>query len=185
MSPRLLAAFLAFFALGARGEGQVVGADYTLHAGDKVEVSVWKEPDLQKVLIISPDGKLALPLAGEFAAAGRTVAQVRTEIENRLKVLITEPVVTVSIQEVSGNVAYVIGQVNKPGALVMNPRINVLQALSLTGGGTAFAKLDDIIVIRGAGSGQHVFPFRYGQVSEGKHLEQNIVLESGDVVIVP
>ncbi len=185
MSSRLFTACLVLFAAGAHAEGQIVAADYTLHAGDKVEVSVWKEPDLQKTLVISPDGKLSLPLAGEFMAAGKTVGQIRTEMELKLKAVITEPVVTVSILEVSGNVAYVIGQVNKPGALVMNPRINVLQALSLTGGGTAFAKLDDIIVVRGAGVGQHVFPFRYGQVSQGKHLEQNLILESGDVVIVP
>jgi len=182
---RLATACIVFTALGTRVEAQVLDASYTLHPGDKIEVSVWKEPDLQKILIISPDGKLSLPLAGEIPAAGKTVAQIRSEIETRLKALITEPVVTVSILEVNGNVAYVIGQVNKPGALVMNPRINVLQALSLTGGGTAFAKLDDVIVVRGAGSGQHVFAFRYGQVSAGKHLEQNIVLESGDVVIVP
>ena len=115
-----------------------------------------------------------MPLAGEILAAGRTVAQVRSEIETRLKTLITEPVVTVSIVDFTGNVAYVIGQVNKPGALVMNPRINVLQALSLTGGGTAF-ELDDVIVIRGAGSGQHIFAFRYGQVSAGKHLSRTSV----------
>ena len=185
MFPRLAAVCIFLTALCTRAEAQVLDASYTLHPGDKIEVSVWKEPDLQKILVISPDGKFSLPLAGEILAAGRTVAQIRSEIETRLKALIAEPVVTVSIVDVNGNVAYVIGQVNKPGALFMNPRINVLQALSLTGGGTAFAKLDDVIVIRGAGSGQHVFAFRYGQVSAGKHLEQNIVLESGDVVIVP
>lgn len=178
----------ALFVLACNGvvaAAEVVDAAYTLHPGDKIEVSVWKEPDLQKQLVISPDGKMSLPLAGEFLAAGKTVAQVRTEIETRLKTLMTEPVVTVSIMDVNGNVAYVIGQVNKPGALVMNPRINVLQALSLTGGGTPFAKLDNIIIVRGAASGQRVLSFRYGQVAEGKHLEQNVILESGDVVIVP
>ena len=69
----------------------------------------------------------------------------------------------------------------------MNPRINVLQALSLAGGGTPFAKLNDIIVIRGAGGGgqQRVIPFNFGQVSSGKNVDQNIMLESGDVVLVP
>jgi polysaccharide biosynthesis/export protein len=82
-------------------------------------------------------------------------------------------------------VAYVIGQVLKPGAIPMNPTINVLQALSVAGGANPYAKLDSIIVIRGTSSGQQVLNFRYGQVSAGKNLEQNIELESGDVVVVP
>ena len=80
---------------------------------------------------------------------------------------------------------YVIGQVKKPGVFVMNPQLNVLQALSLAEGATPFAKLDDIIVIRGTGASQTTLPFRYSQVTEGKSLGQNILLESGDVVVVP
>jgi len=67
----------------------------------------------------------------------------------------------------------------------MNPRINVLQALSLAGGGTPFAKLDSIIVIRASQTGQRVIPFRFSQVSAGRDLDQNVMLESGDVVLVP
>lgn len=160
--------------------------DYKLHAGDKIEVSVWKEMELQKTITISPDGKFSFPLAGDVVATGRTVSQIRTEIESRLKKYIPEPVVTVIVTGFDGNTTYVIGQVNKPGAIIMNPGINVLQALSMAGGGTPFAKLDSIIVIRGQGTGQQrVMNFRYGQVSEGRNLDQNIQLESGDVVVVP
>jgi polysaccharide export outer membrane protein len=91
----------------------------------------------------------------------------------------------VTVEEVAGNRIYVIGQVKNPGAFVMNPRLNVLQALSLAEGATPFAKLDDIIVIRGTGASQTTLPFRYSQVTEGKSLGQNILLESGDVVVVP
>jgi polysaccharide export outer membrane protein len=159
---------------------------YLLHAGDKLEVSVWKETDLQKpTVVISPDGKFYLPLAGDFVAAGKTVAEVRQEIEDRLKKYIPEPVVTVGITEVGGNVAYVIGQVAKPGAFIMNPTLIVLQALSLAGGTTPFAKLNDIVIIRNGQGAQRSIRFRYGDVSAGKDLEQNISLESGDVVVVP
>lgn len=164
---------------------QALSGDYKLQAGDKLNVSVWKELEMQKEIIITPDGKISFPLAGEIAAAGRSVGDVRREIETRLKKYIPEPVVTVTVMAVLGNVAYVIGQVNKPGAIIMNPAITVLQALSVAGGGTAFAKMDGIIVIRGSGSQQQVLRFRYGQVSEGTKLEQNVVLESGDVVVVP
>jgi polysaccharide biosynthesis/export protein len=165
---------------------QAVAGDYRLHAGDKIEVSVWKELEMQKPsVIIRPDGKFSFPLAGDIVAAGKTVSEVRQEIETRLKTYIPEPVVTVGVTEVGGNVAYVIGQVAKPGALVMNPTINVLQALSLAGGTTPFAKLDNIIVIRSTQGSQRTLPFRYEQVSAGKELGQNVTLESGDVVVVP
>jgi polysaccharide export outer membrane protein len=163
-----------------------VTTDYRLHPGDKLDVSVWKETEMQKpAIVISPDGKISFPLAGQILAAGRTVSEVRQDIEDHLKKYIPEPVVTVSLVDTAGDVAYVIGQVTKPGAFALNPRINVLQALSLAGGGTPFAKLDSIIVIRGGSGAQHVYPFRFGQVSAGKDLDQNVVLESGDVVLVP
>ena len=164
---------------------QVGQADYELHAGDQLEVSVWKEVDLQRTVLVRPDGKFSFPLTGEVQAAGRSPAEIRADIENRLKAFIPEPVVTVTVTGVNGNSIYVIGQVNKPGAYAMNPRLNVLQALSLAGGTTPFSKLDNIIVIRSAGGTQRSLPFRYNQVSEGKDLAQNITLEAGDVVVVP
>jgi polysaccharide export outer membrane protein len=124
-------------------------------------------------------------LTGEVKAAGRTADEIRADIENRLKKYIPEPVVTVTVEDVGGNRMYVIGQVNKPGMFIMNPQVNVLQALSLAGGTTPFAKLDGIIVIRGSGTAQTSLPFRYSQVTEGKSLGQNVMLESGDVVVVP
>jgi protein involved in polysaccharide export with SLBB domain len=78
------------------GHAQVVPGDYRLHAGDKLEISVWKETEMQKPnVIVRPDGKFAFPLAGEVVAGGKTVAEVRGDIENRLKKYIPEPVVTV------------------------------------------------------------------------------------------
>ncbi len=165
--------------------GQAKGADYRLHAGDSITVSVWKELDLQRKLIIRPDGRFSFPLAGEVQAAGRSPDEVRVEIEEKLKSFIPEAVVTVIVEDFSGNRVYVIGQVTKPGMFVMNPSLSVLQALSLAGGSTPFAKLDSISVIRGSGPSQKTLPFRYSQVVEGKSLEQNITLESGDVVVVP
>ncbi|MGH8138498.1 MAG: polysaccharide biosynthesis/export family protein, partial [Steroidobacteraceae bacterium] len=120
---------------------------------------------------------------------GKTAEQLRVEMETKLRKYVAEPIVTVSVTEVKGNVAYVIGQVNKPGLIVMNPALNILQALSVAGGGNPYAKLDNIIVIRSspgsAPGAQRVLNFRYGQVSAGRNLEQNVQLESGDVVVVP
>lgn len=172
----------------ATGPAQAQGvqpADYLLHAGDKIEISVWKEMDLQRETIVRPDGKFSFPLTGEIQAQGRTVDQIRADIGAKLVKYIPEPVVTVSVIGIDGNRIYIIGQVNKPGSYVMNPQINVLQALSLAGGATPYAALNDIIVIRGAGASQKTLTFRYNDVSKGRSLEQNIQLESGDVVVVP
>lgn len=172
-------------AVATPARAQAAPGDYLLQPGDKLAVSVWKEEEMQKEIVITPDGKIAFPLAGELSAAGRSVTDVRKDIETRLKKYIPEPVVTVAVVAVGGNIAYVIGQVNKPGAIIMNPAISVMQALAIAGGGTAFAKLDDIIVIRGNRSPQRVLTFRYSQVASGKDLAQNITLETGDVVVVP
>jgi polysaccharide biosynthesis/export protein len=186
MITRVQAVFAALIlALPHASVAQGIDADYKLHAGDSITVSVWKELELQRKVVIRPDGRFSFPLAGEVQAAGRSADQVRIDIENQLKKYIPEAVVAVMVEDVSGNRVYVIGQVNKPGMYVMNPQLTVIQALSLAGGGTPFAKLDKISVIRGIGTAQKTLPFRYDQVVEGKSLQQNVALESGDVVLVP
>src|SRR5271165_3341740 len=143
--------------------------DYKLHPGDKVIVGVYDDPKLlPQEITVTPDGKISYPLVGELMAAGKTVEQVRLEMQTRLKKYISDPIATVIVTGVLGNVVYVIGQVNKPGSFVMNPTINVLQALSLAGGGNPYAKLDSIVIIRSSGATQRTIPFRYGAVSGGK-----------------
>ena len=160
--------------------------DYKLHPGDKLTVGVYDDPKLlPQEITITPDGKISYPLVGELVAGGKTVEQVRLEMDAKLKKYISDPLATVIVTNVQGNIVYVIGQVNKPGAFVMNPTINVLQALSLAGGGNPYAKLDGIIIIRSSGGTQRVIPFKYGAVSGGRDLTQNVQLESGDVVVVP
>jgi len=179
--PVLLGAMLA----PGHARAQEKADDYRLHAGDSITISVWKELDLQRKVMIRPDGRFSFPLAGEVQAAGRTADEVRIALESQFEKYIPEAVVTVIVEDFSGNRVYVIGQVTKPGMFVMNPSLTVLQALSLAGGATPFAKLDDISIIRGSGTSQKMLPFRYSQVVEGKSLAQNVTLESGDVVVVP
>jgi len=159
---------------------------YKLHAGDSIVVGLYDDEKLPaREIVIAPDGTFAFPIIGEVQAGGKTTAQVRAEMEKRLTKYVSEPVVTVAVTQVKGNVAYVVGQVNKPGQLIMNPGLNVLQALSMAGGANPYAKLDNIIVIRSSGGTQKVLQFHYATVSAGKGLEQNVELESGDVVVVP
>lgn len=190
-STRLSNTFIAAaaLALAAVFAGQMAIAQslpaYTLNAGDEIEVSVWKEPELQKLILIRPDGKFSFPLVGEITAIDRTVAQVTNEITTKLKTYIPEPVVSVTVKTIGGNKAFVIGQVNNPGAFDMNPRITVLQALSLAGGMTPFASANNIVIIRRSDKGEQMLPFRFEEVSKGRNLAQNILLEGGDVIVVP
>jgi polysaccharide export outer membrane protein len=97
---------------------------------------------------------------------------------------IPNPAVTVRVTAINGNRVYVIGQVKTPGAYVMNPRLDVMQALTVAGGTTPFAKLEEIRILR-RGNRQQTLPFSFSEVAKGRNLDQNVLLESGDVVVVP
>jgi polysaccharide export outer membrane protein len=160
-------------------------AGYMVKPGDGLEISVWKEPDLQGPVLVTPDGSFSFPLVGQVDARGKTVTDLQQVITERLAKFISDPVVTVSVREIRGNKVYVIGQVNRPGEFIVNPRVDVMQALSMAGGTTAFAALDDIRILRRAGTKQESLEFDYNAVARGKALEQNIELRAGDIVVVP
>jgi polysaccharide export outer membrane protein len=158
---------------------------YKILPGDVLQVSVWKEPDLQLELLVRPDGAVSFPLAGEILTRNQSVTDLQDELRKRLARFINEPVVTVSVKEVLGNKIYVIGQVNNPGEFVVNPQVDVLQALSMAGGTTAFADLNNIRILRRNRGVQSALSFDYKDVIRGRNLEQNVMLKSGDVVVVP
>jgi polysaccharide export outer membrane protein len=160
-------------------------AIYRINAGDTLEISVWKEEDLQREVLVRPDGGFSFPLAGEILAEGRTVREIREELESRLARYIPDLVSTVTVVAVTGNSIFVIGQVNKPGTFIMNPVLDVMQALSLAGGMTPFASLKNIRILRREDGVQTAIRFDFTDVAEGRSLEQNIQLRSGDVVVVP
>lgn len=158
---------------------------YLINPGDRLEISVWKEPDLQRNVMVRPDGAFSFPLAGNIAAAGRTVTEIEDELVSRLSRYIPDLVLTTTVIEVSGNRIFVIGQVKRPGAFVMNPVVDVIQALALAGGTTPFASVKNIRILRRENEVQRAISFDYTDVTVGRSLEQNILLKSGDVVVVP
>ena len=158
---------------------------YGLQPGDVVRISVWREPELDQVALVRPDGRISFPLAGDVAAEGRTIEDVSFELAERLAVYIPSPEVTVSLQQSEGNRIYVTGRVNEPGVFLPNRPVTVMQALSLAGGLTPFANRAKIRVLRLEDGTQRSIPFNYKEVLQGKSLEQNIMLQPGDTVIVP
>lgn len=158
---------------------------YHLGPEDVVMISVWKDENLTREAIVRPDGMVSFPLIGDVPAMGRTVEDVRQDIAKRLARFIPNPHVSVAITKLQSYKVYVMGRVNKPGEYLVGHYTDVLQALSLAGGLTPFASENDIKIIRRENGDQRVFLFRYGDVQKGRELNQNILLERGDVVMVP
>lgn len=158
---------------------------YRIQPGDVLSISVWRESDLQAEVLVRPDGGISFPLAGELAALGKTPDEVRSALDERLRKFIPDPVITVTVRAIGGNRIYVLGKVNRPGEFPFSRPIDVMQALSLAGGMTSFAALNDILILRRSDGRQRSIPFRYSDVERGRGLEQNILLQSGDTVVVP
>lgn len=161
------------------------GSDYLISAEDVLDISVWKEPDLTRQVVVRPDGGVSVPLVGDILAAGRTPQELKDVITDKLSEYIPDAVVTVSVVELRGMRIYVTGQVRSPGQFVVGRYIDVLQAITLAGGLTPFADKNDIKVVRRENGGEVVYRFRYGQVERGVNLKQNIVLMTDDVIVVP
>jgi polysaccharide export outer membrane protein len=161
------------------------GPGYRVGPEDILEISVWKEEGLKKEVLVRPDGGISFPLVGEILAVGKTAEEIQVEVTERLKKIINDPVVSVSVLKVAGNKIYVIGRVARPGEFVAGRYIDVLQALSMAGGLTPYAAENDIKVLRKRNGKDEVFRFEYSDIRKGRNLEQNILLQGGDVVVVP
>jgi len=162
-----------------------VARDYLINPGDVLEVSVWKEEGMERQVLVLPDGTFSFPLVGFVEAAGQSPADVQKTLTGRLKRFISQPVVTVSVRDVAGNSIFVLGYVNHPGEYKASRQLDVLQALSLAGGLTVRAKETDIMVVRRENGRQTIYPFNFIKFKNGEELETNIILNSGDTVIVP
>lgn len=158
---------------------------YQIQPGDVLIVSVWKEENLIQDVIVRPDGQITFPLVGEISAAENSIETLRSEISKRLAKYIPDPVVTVSIRQLAGNKIYVIGKVNRPGEFPIVRDVDVMQALSMAGGTSTYAAVNDIKILRREKGALKALSFKYAEVEKGKRLEQNIVLQAGDVVVVP
>lgn len=183
----MLAAYVAF----GSAFSQAGAADmpeqrpYQIGPEDLLEISVWKEDELTREVLVRPDGGISFPLAGDVKVAGRTIPEVKRELTERIREYIPGAVVTVATKTIAGYRIYVIGQVSEPGQYSVGRYVDVVQALTLAGGLTRFANEDEVKVIRRTADGDEVFGFDYSEVRAGRDLGQNILLQSGDVVVVP
>jgi polysaccharide export outer membrane protein len=178
-------AWVALVMLSFNMAAQAEQASYVIQPGDVLQISVWKETDLQAEVLVRPDGGISFPLAGDLHVEGMTIAQITQALTERIQKYIPDPVVTVATKTIGGNHVYVVGKVNRPGDYPFSRPIDVMQALSMAGGATPFASLSDIRILRRDSGKQVAIKFNYNKVEDGKALDSNIALRSGDTVVVP
>lgn len=153
---------------------------YKIGVEDVLGIRVWREADLSGSVVVRPDGKITMPLAGEIEAAGLTPEQLGQRITEALSKFLTKPEVIVSVLDVRSKRYYVSGNVLRSGPVPLVTPTTVLQALSSAGLGP-WAKKNKIVIMRGT----QRLKFNYNEVIKGKKLEQNIFLQDGDHIFVP
>lgn len=186
----VLLAFTTSHAGFAQEEGASLPSEgtYLINAGDVLKIDVWNEATLsQEQVLVRPDGFISVPVIGEVQVGGNTIAAAQRNIVARLgKYLRDEPNVVISVLTAQGSRVYVIGKVLRPGAFGLSGDLDVTQALALAGGLNEFAAESRIKVLRRDASGkQRAIKYKYSKIRDGEKLETNILLQSGDVVLVP
>lgn len=162
-----------------------MGDSFRLGPGDLLEVSVWNDEALTREVLVRPDGFISFPLIGEVAVEGRTVDELRADVEKKMAEFVPDVPVTVMLRQLGSTAVFVIGKVQQPGVFMLQDELRVIQVLSMAGGLTTFADKGKIRVLRYIGDQEQVFEFDYDDVAQGKDLSQNILLQPGDTVIVP
>jgi polysaccharide biosynthesis/export protein len=166
----------------ALGSNSVFAADaYRIKEGDALQISVWGDQTLQKEVKVLPDGSISFPLAGRIDVVDTTALDVEKKLTEKLKTYLPDPQVTVSVSNIEGNRIFVLGKVVKPGPVQMTGPMTVLQALSVAGGLDKFAEGSAIRVLRG----QSVMPVDYKALLQGQNLNSNVLLKTGDTILVP
>jgi polysaccharide biosynthesis/export protein len=181
----LLICFSPFHLFAEEKPATLPVVDYVIGPGDVLDISVWKEQALTKLVTVLPDGKISFPLVGTITAGDKTLEQLSKELENKLSRFVPDLNLSVLVHQVNSMMVYVIGRVNKPGRFVLNSNIDVMQALAMAGGLTPFAEQGNVKIFRQTQDGKEKFDFDYDDVANGKKMEQNIMLKRGDTIVVP
>jgi len=161
-------------------------ADYVIGVDDQLEVLYWGDKDMSSAVTVRPDGNISLPLLNDVKAAGLTPEELRVAVTSGAAKFVDGPTVSVVVKTINSRKVFLTGQIGKPGPYpLMDGTTTVLQMLATAGGPSEYAKTEKVSVVRRENGKDHVFKFNYKKVSEGKLLEQNIVLKPGDTIIVP
>lgn len=195
----LVAAFLMAVQVWAGGcfqqEVQYKGTavpptEFLIGPEDVLVVTVWRNQELSKEVIVRPDGKISLPLLGDIMAAGLTAQALSKQVADGLVDFMSTPTVSVQVKEINSYHIFAVGEVGRPGKIVLKSFTSVLQGISYAGGFTLYASRNNVHVLRNVKNGQGettqvMIPVPYQDIVKGKNLEANIILKAGDVIVVP
>ena len=165
-------------------------AEFLIGPEDVLVVTVWRNQELSKDVIVRPDGKISLPLLGDITAAGFTAEALSKQVADRLAEFMSTPTVSVQVKEINSYHIFAVGEVGHPGKIVLKSFTSVLQGISYAGGFTTFASRNNVHVLRNVKNGkgeskQVMIPVPYQDIVKGMNLEANIILKAGDVIVVP
>lgn len=165
-------------------------SEFLIGPEDVLIVTVWRNQELSKEVIVRPDGKISLPLLGDIVAAGLTAQALSKHVADGLAEFMSTPTVSVQVKEINSYHVFVVGEVAKPGKYVLKSFASVLQGISYAGGFTTFASRNNVHVLRMVKNGQGeakqvMIPVPYLDIVQGKNLEANFILRAGDVILVP
>jgi polysaccharide biosynthesis/export protein len=165
-------------------------SEFLIGPEDVLVVTVWRNQELSKEVIVRPDGKISLPLIGDIVAAGLSAQALSKHVADALAEYMSTPTVSVQVKEINSYHVFAVGEVGKPGKIVLKSFTSVLQGISYAGGFTTFASRNNVHVLRNVKNGQGetkqvMIPVPYQDIVQGKNLEANIILKAGDVIVVP
>ncbi len=166
-------------------QSEAAGDSYIIGPGDVLDIALWRDDALARQVVVLSDGKISFPLIGEVVAAGKTIAELKRDIADKLVDYVPDAVISIEVKLSNSMVIYVTGRVNNPNRFPVNANVTALQAISTAGGLNPFAKRNKIKIFRQEFDKTKVFFFKYDEVVDGKKLDQNITLKRGDVIVVP
>jgi len=158
---------------------------YQIGPEDVLDINVWKEPEVSRVVPVRPDGRISLPLINDVQASGLSPQELGKTVSEKLRKFLNDPQVTVIVTAINSQRVFVVGEVLRAGAFPLIPGMTVLQALSSAGGFTTYADVKKIHVVRQRNGKMQQLAFNYRDVLKGDNPDQNIKLEPGDTIVVP
>jgi polysaccharide export outer membrane protein len=164
-----------------------VTSEYYIGPEDVLEIIVWKNADLSKVVSVRPDGRISLPLLGDIDAIGLTPAQLTANIVSKLNQYKETPTVSVILQQVNSYLIYVLGEVANPGRFFLKSKTTLLQAITGAGGFAPTASRNKIVVFRWDPEQNKEIKLKasYDDIVLRDGSNQNLVLKPGDTIVVP
>jgi len=162
-----------------------VSESYVIGPEDLLYIHVWREEALTRTVPVRMDGKISLPLVDDIQAAGLTGRQLKEVLTKRLKEFIETPNVSVTVIEANSYKVYVSGQVRAPGVYRLRSETTLLQIIPMAGGFTDWANQKKILIIRKEGGREKRMTVNYKKIVKGDAPESNIILKTGDTIIVP